>query len=141
MRPSGRSFSAWLYWLTDLVALLAVLCIYSYSKGTEQHLTNISYLAFYWTLAFAVSGSYQELYNKSRLTELGRTFIVLFLGTGLLLLIGRTALEPNSFAVYSKQNLIELGALLFTAVSICRLLLLNYLKKNHCLSVILNASQ
>lgn len=129
MRPSGRSFSAWLYVMMDLLSVFVTLITFKYWLAPSWTIQSILLLATYWIILFALAGSYQELYHKSRLNELGRTFATILLGS-LPILLARDLFDPwGSLTSFDQSERIELGALQFLAVSAGRLLILNHLKK------------
>ncbi|MEY5051681.1 MAG: hypothetical protein RIS78_234, partial [Bacteroidota bacterium] len=49
-----------------------------------QGLTGVLTLPWFWVLVYALSGSYQDIYRKSRLNETGRMLLAVLLGTVLL---------------------------------------------------------
>ena len=130
MRPSGPSFSGWLYSLSDFITIgIFYLLLQLYLKISPNPSILILYTS-YWVWIFALAGHYQELYQKSRLLEIGRTALLTLLGLSLIfpwLLTEQLQIQSNRSNYYQAFCLIALGQFLF--VSTGRMLLLNHLKK------------
>ncbi|NBW33000.1 MAG: hypothetical protein EBR22_03475, partial [Cytophagia bacterium] len=74
-----------------------------------QGLTGVLTLPWFWVLVYALAGSYQDIYRKSRLNEAGRMLLAVLVGTILLsfaVLIGN---QPPSEA-YSLQSVMVFWA-------------------------------
>ena len=130
MRPSGPSFPGWLYSLSDFITIgIFYLLLQLYLKVSPNPNILILYTS-YWIWIFALAGHYQELYQKSRLLEIGRTALLTLLGLSLIfpwLLTEQLQIQSNRSNYYQAFCLIALGQFLF--VSTGRMLLLNHLKK------------
>ena len=130
MRPSGPSFPGWLYSLSDFITIgIFYLLLQLYLKVSPNPSILILYTS-YWVWIFALAGHYQELYQKSRLLEIGRTALLTLLGLSLIfpwLLTEQLQIQSNRSNYYQVFCLIVLGQFLF--VSTGRMLLLNHLKK------------
>ena len=130
MRPSGSSFPGWLYLLSDLVTLAVFyILLHGYFESPVQPIWLLIYLAS-WAWLFALAGHYQELYQKSRLLEIGRTALLTLIGLAFLfpwLLTEPLQLRSDRSDTYSIFLLITATQFLF--VSTGRMLLLNHLKK------------
>lgn len=130
MRPSGHSFPAWLYSLSDLLTIgIFQLLIHLYFNAPTQPAFLLIYPSI-WVCVFALAGHYQELYQKSRLLEIGRTAFLTLLGLSFLfpwLLAEKLHIQSEQANYYQHFFLITIGQFLF--VSTGRLLMLNHLKK------------
>ena len=130
MRPSGPSFPGWLYSLSDFMTIgIFYLLLQLYLKVSPNPSILILYTS-YWVWIFALAGHYQELYQKSRLLEIGRTALLTLLGLSLIfpwLLTEQLQIQSDQSNYYQVFCLIALGQFLF--VSTGRMLLLNHLKK------------
>ena len=129
MRPSGRSFPVWLYVLSDLFTIFLSYRFIGMVEGHSLEPITTTILCSYSIVLFALSGSYQELYHKSRLLELVRTLITVAIGMALLNLIPQSPypddLEGNQiYSLWFQFTLIQ-----FSTVALGRMLLLNHLKK------------
>jgi len=129
MRPSGRSFPVWLYVLSDLLTIYLSYRFTGLIEGGSLEPTQITILCCYSIGLFALSGSYQELYHKSRLLELVRTLITIAIGMALVRFIPHspypTLLEANQpYTSWIRFTLIQFGT-----IALGRMLLLNHLKK------------
>lgn len=129
MRPSGKSFSVWLYVLSDLLTvLLSYLLLTLLCKEQLSYPGGIFFSA-YWMILFAIAGNYQELYHKSRLLELVNTLITILIGVLIYTSIPVTYITGNSNTPFPFANWLLIGLILFAMVSVGRMLILNHLKK------------
>lgn len=130
MRPSGASFPAWLYALSDYLTIgVFQLLLQLYFKISPSPTLLILYPSI-WVWTFALAGHYQEMYQKSRLLEIGRTAILTLIGFSLLfpwLLAHQLQIQSDRSDYYQIFLLIATGQ--FLVVSTGRMGLLNSLKK------------
>jgi exopolysaccharide biosynthesis polyprenyl glycosylphosphotransferase len=129
MRPSGKSFPTWLYILTDLATLSASHLFWIFLCHHNLEPVSIAIVSVYWISLFAISGSYQELYHKSRLLESLRTMITVSIGIILLNLLPQSLIHTETNRMIDYTDWIRMGAIIFLTLLTGRLLLLNHLKK------------
>lgn len=129
MRPSGKSFPVWLYILTDILGVFISYLILPKLHGLELDPLLIGFTCLFWSFLFALSGSYQELYHKSRLLELARTLLTVLIGVFILYAISSlTRAKAITDSASYTESLQQIG-ILTVLISAGRLLLLNHFKK------------
>ncbi|MEN9525952.1 MAG: hypothetical protein RLZZ256_1336 [Bacteroidota bacterium] len=129
MRPSGKSFPVWLYILTDILGVFISYLILPKLHGLELDPLVIGLTCLFWSFLFALSGSYQELYHKSRLLELARTLLTVLIGVFILYAISSlTRAKGITDSASYTESLQQIG-ILTVLISAGRLLLLNHFKK------------
>ena len=129
MRPSGKSFPVWLYILTDILGVFISYLILPKLHGLELDPLLIGLTCLFWSFLFALSGSYQELYHKSRLLELARTLLTVLIGVLILYAISSlTRAKAITESASYTESLQQIG-ILTVLISAGRLLLLNHFKK------------
>jgi len=129
MRPSGKSFPVWLYILTDILGVFISYLILPKLHGLELDPLLIGLTCLFWSFLFALSGSYQELYHKSRLLELARTLLTVLIGVFILYAISSlTRAKAITESASYTESLQQIG-ILTVLISAGRLLLLNHFKK------------
>jgi exopolysaccharide biosynthesis polyprenyl glycosylphosphotransferase len=89
----------------------------------------IGITCLFWSFLFALSGSYQELYHKSRLLEMARTLLTVLIGVFIFYSISsltrtKTITDSESYT----ESLQQIG-ILTVLISAGRMLLLNHFKK------------
>ncbi len=133
----------WFYVLGDAVASAAAWAaffiyrkrfveaqVYGYALPVE--LTTHFKLALvliplFWVTLYAFTGAYWDVYRKSRLQEVGRAFLITFLGTLFLfftLLLDDVVKDYNAF----RYTFAALFLFQFTAISIARIAVLSWIK-------------
>lgn len=128
MRPSGKSFPVFMYVLTDLAAIFFSHLLYNTLLGESVNPSQGLGWSMYWVILFAISGSYQELYHKSRLLEMVRTAVVMCIGGSLLFLIKQQISIEFLYPEIELSTWIRFCLLQFVTVLLFRMLLLNKLK-------------
>lgn len=93
----------------------------------ENFYLAIIFIPVYWIFLFWITGSYRNIYKKSRVREFGQTFTLSFLGTLLLFFILLIDDVVNSYATY-RYTFITLLLLQFTLTYGFRLSILTNLK-------------
>jgi exopolysaccharide biosynthesis polyprenyl glycosylphosphotransferase len=88
---------------------------------------GIVLIPLYWITLYFLSGSYGEIYRKSRLREFVNTIVISFLGTVALFFVLLLDDEVRSYEVYRSTFLILL-LLQFTIISISRITFLTIIK-------------
>ncbi len=104
--------------------------IYGYALPVE--LTTHFALALilippFWITLYAFTGTYRDIYRKSRLKEVGRAFLVTFLGTLFLfftLLLDDAVKDYNAF----RHTFTALFLFQFLSISLARVVVLSWLK-------------
>jgi exopolysaccharide biosynthesis polyprenyl glycosylphosphotransferase len=129
MRPSGKSFPVWLYIFTDILGVFIGYLIIRRLHGLELDSLLIGITCIFWSFLFALSGSYQELYHKSRLLEMARTLLTVLIGVFIFYSISsltrtKTITDSESYT----ESLQQIG-ILTVLISAGRMLLLNHFKK------------
>jgi exopolysaccharide biosynthesis polyprenyl glycosylphosphotransferase len=129
MRPSGKSFPVWLYIFTDILGVFIGYLIIRRLHGLELDSLLIGITCIFWSFLFALSGSYQELYHKSRLLEMVRTLLTVLIGVFIFYSISsltrtKTITDSESYT----ESLQQIG-ILTVLISAGRMLLLNHFKK------------
>jgi exopolysaccharide biosynthesis polyprenyl glycosylphosphotransferase len=129
MRPSGKSFPVWLYIFTDILGVFIGYLIILRLHGLELDSLLIGITCIFWSFLFALSGSYQELYHKSRLLEMVRTLLTVLIGVFIFYSISsltrtKTITDSESYT----ESLQQIG-ILTVLISAGRMLLLNHFKK------------
>jgi exopolysaccharide biosynthesis polyprenyl glycosylphosphotransferase len=129
MRPSGKSFPVWLYIFTDILGVFIGYLIIRRLHGLEIDSLLIGITCIFWSFLFALSGSYQELYHKSRLLEMVRTLLTVLIGVFIFYSISsltrtKTITDSESYT----ESLQQIG-ILTVLISAGRMLLLNHFKK------------
>jgi exopolysaccharide biosynthesis polyprenyl glycosylphosphotransferase len=129
MRPSGKSFPVWLYIFTDILGVFIGYLIILRLHGLELDSLLIGITCIFWSFLFALSGSYQELYHKSRLLEMARTLLTVLIGVFIFYSISsltrtKTITDSESYT----ESLQQIG-ILTVLISAGRMLLLNHFKK------------
>ena len=129
MRPSGKSFPVWLYIFTDILGVFIGYLIIRRLHGLEIDSLLIGITCIFWSFLFALSGSYQELYHKSRLLEMVRTLLTVLIGVFIFYSISsltrtKTITDSESYT----ESLQQIG-ILTVLISAGRLILLNHFKK------------
>ncbi len=84
-------------------------------------------IPLFWVGIYAFAGAYRDIYRKSRLKEIGRAFLITFLGTLFLfftLLLDDAVKDYNAF----RYTFATLFLIQFTAVSLVRFVILSILK-------------
>lgn len=130
------------YLVTDLLAaILAWTCFFAYRKyiieGAEKKLfymndsnyfIGVSVLSFCWILLYLFTGTYTDVYRKSRLNELYKTLIQTLIGV--VLIFFAVILDDQISEISKFYNLVIILFLLhFTLTFLGRLNILNKAKK------------
>lgn len=131
------------YFLSDLLmAMLAWAGLFAFRKVYIQHVPfdqlnlifepkfyyGIALVPLFWVSIYAITGTYGDLYRKSRLAELYKTFLTAIFGS--LVLFFLLLLDDdisNDFRNYYR-SIAVLFALHFMLTAGARLLILNFLK-------------
>lgn len=95
----------------------------------ENFIYGILFVPVFWLALFAITGSYRDLYRKSRLIELYKTFLTSLLGNVLLFFM--LLLDDdisNDFTNYYR-SIAVMFALHFVLTTSMRMLLLNYARR------------
>lgn len=93
----------------------------------ENFYLAIIFIPVYWIFLYWITGSYRNIYKKSRVREFGHTFTLSFLGTLLLFFILLVDDVVNSYATY-RYTFITLLLLQFTLTYTFRFIILTNLK-------------
>lgn len=97
--------------------------------GDENYIYGILFVPLFWLGLFAISGSYRDLYRKSRLIELYKTFVTSLLGNVLLFFL--LLLDDdisNDFTNYYR-SIAVMFALHFLLTAGMRLMILNLARR------------
>lgn len=91
MADSKKISTSW-YLVADYFAAAITWLLFAYYINTYSLSRHDIWMAFLviplmWVIIFAVAGSYENLYNKSRVSEMIRTAICSFIGAFLILLV------------------------------------------------------
>ena len=131
---------SWLYFIVDwIAATLAWTLFYFFRKAHEDLYINywdrithsfttqsfwlgIIFIPIGWLILYAVTGSYEKVYYKSRLKELGQTFFITLLGVVVLFFVVILDDEVASYKSYY-QSFIALFTFQFSLTYIPRLII------------------
>jgi exopolysaccharide biosynthesis polyprenyl glycosylphosphotransferase len=144
LAPLKRKAISYLVLLDYLAAVFAWVIAWAYrhevilnerffetleSLRMRDYFVSILFIPCFWLLLYLLSGTYFDLYRKSRLNEINRTLISCILGTICISLFAFT----NDSVDYSAYFIKMTGRYLFihTAFALTfRLIILSYVKKN-----------
>lgn len=140
---SRKSLGILFYFLVDfLVAMLAWTGLFIFRKVYIQRIPfdqfdvifdsnfyyGIVFVPIFWVLIYFVTGTYRDIYRKSRLNELYKTFLTALVGTLALFFILMLDDDiSNDFTNYYRSVAV-LFILQFTLTATARILILNYTK-------------
>ena len=131
------------YLITDLLmSVISWTCFYSFRKifietqkfgykipleFNTQFYKSLIFIPVFWVLLYALIGTYRNIYRRSRLREIGQTFVVTFFGAILLffILVLDDAIGSYKFYYYSffalfffQYFLVIIPRLIYTTITV-----------------------